>query len=254
MYGISSSGKESISNHVNKLFDVLAFKLLGRIPKLHNKPHLFDILGGLSLAHIFIQAMGNKEPNHFEKDVLRSILSSSFGYIESLKNKTSSNVVESIDALVKEAKAKGTQVSEEQVNEVFSSEMDKAKSHMKLIAEAETTKTRNMGHTMEIAEKAKQYGVEDPNVFFVVVRDASLCKECLRLHMLPDGNTPKVYKMSELSMGYHKRGDDRPSAAGAHPHCRCSLSQLPPGWGFKNGFISFVSLEHDEYKKQRNIE
>jgi len=122
---------------------------------------------------------------------------------------------------------------------------------MKLIAEAETTKTRNVGHTMEIASKAKDMGVSDPNVFFVVVRDASLCKECLRLHMLPDGNTPKIWKLSELSHSWHKRGDDRPSSCGEHPFCRCSLTQLPPGWGFKNGYISFISLDYDAWKDQR---
>ena len=36
-------------------------------------------------------------------------------------------------------------------------------------------------------------------------------------------------------------------------NCRCSLSQLPPGWGFKSGYVSFISLEHDEYAKQRGL-
>ncbi len=254
MYGISSSGKDSIANHIDKMFDILAFKLLGRIPKLQNKPHLFEAFTGLSLVNIFLQAMNNRQPNQFQKDALKSILGSSFGYIESLKHKTSSNVVESIDSLVKEAKAKGESVTKEQVEEIFTGEMIKAKSHLRLIAEAETTKTRNIGHTMEIAQNSKNMGIEDPTVFFIVVRDSSLCKECLRLHMLPNQITPKVYKMSELSMGYHKRGDDRPSACGEHPFCRCSLSQLPPGWGFKNGYISFVSLEYDEYKTQRGLD
>lgn len=254
MYGISSSGKESIANHVDKMFDVLAFKLLGRIPKLQNKPHLLTLIGGLSLVNIFLQALSNKEPNHFERDALKSILTSSFGYVESLKHKTSSNVVEAIDSLVKEAKTRGESVSKEQIDNVFANEMTKAKSQMKLIAEAETTKTRNIGHTMDISSKAQNMGIEDPTVFFVVVRDNSLCKECLRLHMLSDGNTPKVYKLSEVSMGYHKRGDDKPSSCGLHPFCRCSETMLPPGWGFKNGYISFIGLEHDEWKKQRGID
>lgn len=251
MYGISSSGKEAIEIAVSKMFDSLAYTLLGNIPKIRNKSPFFGSSPKMSLSHIFIQAMGGKEPNHFERDILRSILNSSHGYIEGLKNKTSSSVVEAVDAIVKEAKIKNTHVTSAQVAEVISAEMDKAKDHMKLIAEAETTKTRNLGHTAEITSKAKEQGIEDPSVFFIVVRDGLLCKECLRLHMLPDGITPKVYKMGDLSMGYHKRGDDRPSACGEHPFCRCSLSQLSPGWGFKNGFVSFISLEHDEYKRQR---
>lgn len=251
MYGISSSGKDAISLAIGKMFDELAYKFLGNIPKLREKSPFFSSTPKFSLAHIFVQAMSGKEPNFFERDVLRSILNSSYGYIEGLKNKTSSSVVESVDALVKEAKIKGNHVTAGQVSELIAQEMEKARSHMKLIAEAETTKTRNMGHTMEIASKSESAGIEDPTVFFIVVRDGLLCSECKRLHMLPDGITPRCYKMSELSMGYHKRGEDRPSACGEHPHCRCSLAQLPPGWGFKGGYVSFVSLEHDEYARQR---
>lgn len=255
MYGISSSGKESISIAVESMFDRLAYNLLGNIPKLRNKKlEFFGSQPKFSLAHIFLQAMGNREPNIFEKEVLRGILNSSHRFIESLKNKTVSNVVESIDALVKESKIQNSHVSSAQVAELISTQMESARGHMKLIAEAETTKTRNLAHTMEISGDAKNQGIEDPTVFFIIVRDGKACPECIRLHMLPDGITPKAYKMGDLSMGYHKRGDDRPSACGEHPFCRCSLSQLSPGWGFKNGFVSFISLNHDEYAAQRGLE
>lgn len=251
MYGISSSGKEAIALAVEKMFDSLAHKLLGNIPKLRNKPQFFGSSPESTLAHIFLQALGNKDPNHFERDVLRSLLNSSYGYIESLKNRTSSNVVETVDALVKESKAKNSYVSAGQVAEAISSEMEKARGHIKLIAEAETTKTRGLAHTMEIVDKAKIQGIEDPTMFFIIVRDGKACSECVRLHMMPDGVTPRVWKLSEVSMGYHKRGEDRPSACGEHPFCRCSPAQLPMGWGFKGGFVSFISLDHDEYRSQR---
>lgn len=254
MYGISSSGKEAIELAVSKMFDVLAYKLLGNIPKLKNKSPFFSSSPIMSLAHIFIQALGNKEPNHFEKDVLRGILNSSYGYIEGLKNKTSSSVVESVDSLVREAKIRGERVNSTQITELISEKMEKAKSEIKLIAEAETTKTRNLGHTMDIADKASKDGIEDPTVFFIVVRDGLLCNECKKLHMMPDEVTPRCWKLSELSMNWHKRGEDRPSVSGEHPHCRCGPAYLAPGWGFKNGFVSFISEDHDEYKEQRGLE
>jgi hypothetical protein len=249
MYGISSSGKESISIAIERMFDSLAYKLLGNIPKLRNKSPFFGSSPQNSLAHIFIQALGNKEPNHFERDILRGILNSSYGYIESLKNKTSSNVVEAVDALVKENKLKNSYVTASQVTEIISMEMDKARSHMKLIAEAETTKTRNMAHTADIISTSQSAGIADPTIFFIIVK-ATACLECVRLHMLPDKVTPKVYRLSELSFGYHKRGDDRPSASGEHPNCHCSMAQLPPGWGFRGGYVSFISENHDEYSSQ----
>jgi hypothetical protein len=251
MYGLSSSSKEAIAFAVERMFDQLAYKLLGNIPKLRAKSPFFSSTPKFSLANIFLQALGNKEPNHFEKDVLRSILNSSYGHIEGLKNKTSSNVTESVDAIVREARIKGEYVTTSRVSEILGAEMEKAREQIKLIAEAETTKTRNMGYAMDIAGKAKNQDIGDPIVFFVIVRDGVTCKECLRLHMLEDGITPRVWKMSELSMGWHKRGEDRPSACGEHPHCRCSLTQLAPGWGFKAGFVSFISLDHDEFAKQR---
>ncbi len=251
MYGVSSSGKEAIEIAVHRMFDALAYKLLGNIPKLRNKSPFFGSSPEMSLAHIFIQALGGKEPNHIQRDVLKSILNSSYGYIESLKNKTGSNIAEAVDALVKEAKLQNGRVSSAQITEVISTEMDKAQSHLKTIAEAETTKTRNIGHMTDIIGQAQIQGIDDPTVFFIVVRDGLLCNECKRLHMLSDGITPKVYRLSELSMGWHKRGEDRPSACGEHPNCRCSLSHLPKGWGFKGGFVSFISLDWDEYRSQR---
>lgn len=252
MYGISSSGKEAIEIAISKMFDSLAYKLLGNIPKLRNKSPFFGSTPIMSLAHIFVQAMSGKEPNHLERDVIRGILNSSYGYIEGLKNRTSSNVVESIDAIVKEARARGEYVSTIQVAEIISAEMDKARGQMKLIAEAETTKARNMGHTMEIASKAESAGIDDPTVFFIVVRDGLLCPECKRLHMLEDGVTPRLFKFSSVSMGWHKRGEDRPSACGEHPFCRCTIAYLPSGWGFKNGFVSFISLDYDAFMSQNS--
>jgi len=254
MYGISSSGKESIALAVERMFDSLAYKLLGNIPKLRNKSPFFGSSPIMSLAHIFIQALGNKEPNHLERDVLKSILNSSYGYIESLKHKTSSNVVESVDALIKESKISGQHINSARVAEIISAEMEKARAQMKLIAEAETTKTRNMAYAMDIATKSSQQDINDPNVFFIIVRDGKACNECVRLHMMEDGVTPRIFKLSSVSMGWHKRGEDRPSACGEHPFCRCSLTQLSPGWGFKNGFVSFISPTHDEYKAQRSLE
>lgn len=250
MYGISSSGKEAIGLAVDRMFDRLTYNLLGNIPQLQKKSFMFGISPEHSLAKIFITTLGNKEPNQLQKDVLKSLLNSSFGYIEGLKHRTSSNIMEAVDALAKESRANNTKVSVSQISEVLMTEMEKAKNAIKTIAEAETTKTRNIGHTMEIATNAGSAGIVDPTVFFIVIKDRSLCNECRRLHLLSDGVTPRVWKMSDLSMGYHKRGEDHPSSCGEHPNCRCTLAHLYPGWGFKNGFIDYIAIGHDEYLKQ----
>ncbi|HEY5236491.1 MAG TPA: hypothetical protein VIJ14_09960, partial [Rhabdochlamydiaceae bacterium] len=190
MYGISSSGKDAIALAVEKMFDQLAYNLLGNIPKLREKSPFFGSNSPFSLAHIFVQALNNKELNHFQRDILRSLLNSSYGYIEGLKNKTSSNVVEAIDALVKESKLKSSFVSTSQVVEIMAQEMDKARNHMKLIAEAETTKTRNLGHLSEIISDTKNEGIEDPTCFFIIVRDNKTCMEENELIVTTKGVIP----------------------------------------------------------------
>jgi hypothetical protein len=95
-------------------------------------------------------------------------------------------------------------------------------------------------------------GVEDPLIYFVVVRDDDLCDECRRLHLLPDGVTPKVWRLSEVKRGYHRKTDDVPSLGGEHPHCRCSLVTIMKGYGFtKSGGITYISPDHDELEAQR---
>ena len=78
------------------------------------------------------------------------------------------------------------------------------------------------------------------------------CNECKRVHLMPDGITPKVFKLSEVSAQYHKKGENIPSYAGLHPHCRCSLVMLPQNYGFKKGKISYMTDGYDEYKTQRS--
>jgi hypothetical protein len=252
MIGISSSGKESINRVVEDIFDKIALQLIGDIPKLkYKKLLLISSQPNYGLANLFVQAMANKTPNAIEQDALKSLLESSHGYIESLKNKTRSNVTERIDGLVKEAKARRQSLTESQVEDVIQEELSKARSHLKAIVEAESTKLRNVGSAMDISRVAASVGDDDPTVFFVVVRDGKLCDECQKLH-LNDKGTPRVWKFSELKQGYHKRGEEHPSAFGLHPHCRCTLTYLSQGFGFdKHGKVTFKSPDHNEFHRQR---
>jgi hypothetical protein len=252
MIGMSSSGKDAIKTIIEEMFDKLALGFLGHIPRLAHKKYL-AISGkpNLGLAHLFVQSMANKSPNIFEQDALKSLLESTYGYIDSLKSRTQSNLTESIDGIIKEAKAKGSKIDEAAIQQVVAEEMKKAKSHMKTIAESESTKIRNVGRMMDITRVASSINDSDPLVFFVIVRDKTTCKECLRLHMMPDGVTPRVWRFSELKQSYHKRGNDAPSAFGLHPHCRCTLTYIAKGFGFnKKGKITYIKENHDQYAAQ----
>lgn len=253
MFGISSGGKEAINKVVEDIFDKLSLHLLGSIPRLaYKKLLIINSKPKEGLAHIFLQAMNNQRPNHLEADALKSMLESAHGYIDSLKSKTRANLTESIDGLARQARVTGEKVSEAAVQEIIRDELERAGSHMKTIVEAESTKVRNIGSAMNINRAASTIDDTDPTVFFVVTRDNVTCKECKRLHLNPDG-TPRVWKFSELKQGYHKRGEDVPSAFGEHPHCRCTLTYLGQGFTFDGpGKIVFKSLDYDEHTAQRS--
>lgn len=228
------------------MFDRVAVGLLGHIPPLRNKKSiLFSYNPNMTLAHLFVQALGGSRPLPKEQEVMKNLLSTAHDYIESLKSKTKANLTESIDSYVKEARAKGEAPTEKEIRDRITNSLVVAGKHLKTISEAESTKTRNMGKLMNIARAGASTGESDPNVFFVVVRDQQTCEECLRLHMMPDKVTPKVWKMSELKYSYHKKGEDLPSVAGLHPHCFTGDTLLYTS----EGVFAFEEL----FKTQKNV-
>jgi hypothetical protein len=252
VFGLSSTVKEALNGAVEDLFDRIALQFIGNIPKLRGKNLVITSDPHMGLAHLFIQAMGNKTPNELERDVLKSLLESSHGYIEALKNKTRANITERIDGLSREATLKNTKMSQTDVQAAIAEEMQKARSHMLAIAESESTKLRNLGSMMDISRVAADIGDSDPTVFFVVIKDDTTCKECIRLHLMPDMVTPRLWKFSQLKQGYHKRGEDSASAFGLHPHCRCTLTYLAKGFGFnQNGYLEFKDQGYNAYSKQK---
>lgn len=253
MFGISNHGKEALNQVVEDIFDKISLQFIGDIPKLrHRKNLVISNQRNFGLANLFVQAMGNRTPNSIEQDMLKSLLDSAHGYVESLKNKTKSNITERIDGLAREARIKNQKMNEEEVQSVIDEELGKAKSHLRAIAESESTKLRNLGTMMDISRVAADLGDSDPTVFFVVIKDDTTCKECIKLHLMPDRSTPKLWKFSELKQGYHKRGEENPSAFGLHPHCRCTLTYLSRGFGFdKYGKVSYMTEGHDAYRGQR---
>jgi very-short-patch-repair endonuclease len=220
MHGLSSASKEQISRLVENLFDKTALRFLGNIPKLQQKR--FTLIGfepTTGLAHIFIQAMNNKWLNHVEDDVLKGLLSGALSYIDILKNKTSNNILEKVEALAREAQISKEKISETEINKIIEEELGKARSGLETIIASESTKGRNLGMAMDITRSAAAVGEKDPVVFFNVIRDQSTCESCVKVNLMEDGVTPRLFYMSELSAGYFKRGDKFPSLLGQHPHC-----------------------------------
>lgn len=248
MTGISSDGKEAISKIVEGIFDRIALQFVGDLPSLRAAKRLIvSTQPNIGLPHLFVQAMTNRPVSSLEKDVLKGILESSNGYIQSLKNRTVANLTEKIDGMAREAGLQDIAVDKSDIQTLISEEFRKAGSDLKTILESETTKFRNMGTAMEIARVSASLGDPDPTVFFSMVRDSVTCKECIRLHTT-DGITPSLWKLSELKATYGKRGDTVPSLINRHPFCRCTIVYLSKSFGFdKKGKLKYYHPGYDAY-------
>jgi hypothetical protein len=187
------------------------------------------------------------EPN---EKMLHNLMTIAEGYLDAEAERTKAKVAHAVHVALNTD-------PEKPLEEVLMGELEpvwESTTHAVVsIVDTEGTTARNMATLEGVARAGDIIGNEDPYVFFIPVRDNDLCAECKRVHLLPDGKTPRVFKMSEVSAGYHDRGSDRPSVSGLHPHCRCSLTGMARGYGFDGaGMITFVSLDHDEFARQRS--
>lgn len=206
----------------------------------------------LTLKGIFDLAAA-EEGVHPDQDVLSTLLKISNSYLDATKEKAKAKVVQSVQAFLHEAGNSGVKTDLQTIlGGKLYEVMGEAQRDIKRILETESTVVRNTSLMDGIVRSAAAAGVEDPIVFFVTVRDGVRCDECTRLHVQPDLITPRVWKMSEIGGGYHKKGEANPKIGGLHPHCRCVLTTLLPGYGFNAaGRVQYKSPGYDEFRAQR---
>lgn len=187
-------------------------------------------------------------------DIFKTLLKISGSYLDAAELKARAKTVQAVQAFLQDAGNKGVKTDLQTVLQGRLYEvMGEAQRDVQRIMETESTIHRNVSIMDGITRSNAAVGIDDPTVFFVTVRDSSRCDECTKLHVQPDGVTPRVWKMSELGSGYHKRGDPTPKVGGLHPHCRCVLTTLLPGYGFNaGGKVQYKSPGYDEFSVQRS--
>lgn len=206
----------------------------------------------LSLPGIFVQA-NIEQRNKPNKELLDSLERVAEGYLDAHQEATKARVVHAVDTFLRDAEQKGIKTD---VATVLGGQLEKVfgklKHDLNRIVDTEATIHRNVGTMDGIVKVNAAQSIDDPVVYFVVVRDDVTCVECIRLHLMPDKMTPKCWYLSEVGNGYHKKGEDNPKIGGLHPHCRCSLVTLLPGYGFDdNGHVQFIKPGYEEMSKQR---
>jgi hypothetical protein len=251
---LGSSALKLIGSAIDKLFDSIRGQVLGGKYR-PNKRLYIAYKPTLTLTDIFNQASSEEgvSPNEEARDSLLEISSS---YLDATQAKAKAKITQKIQSFLHEA---STGKIETDLQAVLTGQLyetlGETTRDIKRILETESTIARNVALSDGIGRNAASVGIEDPSVYFVIVRDGKCCGDCLRLHMLSDEITPRVWKQSELQSGYWKRGSDTPSVSGIHPHCRCSLTSVYPGFGFNtSGMITYIKPGHDEYRRQKGLE
>jgi hypothetical protein len=252
MQGLSEKAAKSVERLIKAKFDNLSLSFLGLIPKATKEKNIVFTTSRQNIISLFLQALGTRDPNRLEEVVLKKLMGVASNYIDALRDRTTARVVNDLDAHVRNQQLKGQSVTGSEISSIIDKEMGKAKNHFKLIANSESNKAVNMGVGLQISKMAKNRGVKDPTVFFLVTIDDVTGPEEFVLHLLPDRKTPRVWKLSEIGSEYHKVGDPNPKFPGLHPNCRCKLAYLASGWGFNDaGKIEYIGPDHDEFKSQR---
>lgn len=249
---LGSAAIKAIHAVVDTLFDRLKLHVLGdKYPT--GKKLYFTYRPDLTLKGIFDTA-AEQEGVVPQEDTAKALLNIAANYIDASREKTKAKVVQGLQSFIHDAANKGLEVDvKTSLDGKLAEIMGEVKRDVQRIVETESTIVRNTSIMEGIVKVNEAAGIDDPTVFFVTVRDQHRCTECTRLHMLGDGVTPRCWKMSELGSGYHHVGDSSPKIGGLHPHCRCVLTTLLPGFGFTSGgMVEYKSPGWDELEHQRS--
>jgi len=241
-----------IHQSLDKLFNRLQQRVLSH-KFTQEKQLVIGYKPRLTLDSIFTAAAKDQgvEP---DEDALSVLIRTAEGYIDAVRSRTKSRVVNAVDAWLKKAAKEGVETD---VETVLGGELadvyGESANHIKRILETEGTHAVNAGALDGIVKINAYQGIADPVVYFSGVLDTKTCEPCKRLHWLNDSTIPRVWKLSSLHHGYGKRDDEVPTSQSRHPNCRCLMSTLLPGFGFTDdGKVTYISPGHDEWEKQRN--
>lgn len=249
---LSPKAIAAIEAAVEKIFARAKTRFAGKIPPYTPKGIIFSLDPNFSIGSLFKLAARTEGTSHNE-DLLNNIVKVGLTYLDASKEKAKAKTIHEVQTFLIDAYNKGIDTDVETVlGGKIADLWGEVTSDVKRIVETESTIARNSSLMDSITKVNLAAGINDPVVYFVVVRDNTLCTECKRLHVQPDGVTPRVWKMSELGSGYHKKGDPNPKVGGLHPNCRCVLVTLLPGYGFtQTGHVTYIAPGHDEYANQR---
>jgi len=256
---IPKTGIKAIDKAIEALFMRLKARFLGY--KYEPKQIRFTTTGydkplqhreDLSLPSVFEDA-ARLEGFKANTKLLGAINESVEQYLDAHQELTKARVKSAIQTALLGSETSKEEVDVAQViKKELTSVMEKASSDVAQVIDGEMGKAKNLSTLDAITKTTVVAGVEDPTIAFIGPNDKYCCKDCQRLYFMPDGVTPRVWKLSEIKVGWMKHNDLVPSMY-SHNHCRHTSSPMMPGFGFVNGKITYIEPGYDIWKDQRGI-
>lgn len=237
---------------VDRMFEDLKGRYLG--PHLMDKRLVVGYMRDFSLPGIYQEAL-SAEGGMPDKTALDALLRTAGNYLDGSKAQAKARIVRAILAFLTANKTTPEESPKLLMNKLQAELVEtwgKVTSDVQRIVATENQQARAVGALDGIVRANAAMGVEDPVVIFIPVKDDKLCVECKRLHLMEDGITPRAWYLSEVSHQYHKRGDPMPAIGGLHPHCRCQMATVAPGFGFNaKGQVSWKKVGYMVLDDQR---
>lgn len=260
--------KDAIKDIIAQSFDKYKASLVG--PRALHRGFVFALRGHpfnqkISDAYVHSNVF-NSMKDSVDKNTIAHLEDTAMNYIDSLKHKTTADILKQVDDHLanayKQGKLDGQNVDDylqtpdgrgimKEIKKTLGVQKEKIDKGLDLIANVSLYDAQNHGAADAIVDMSKSLGIGDPTVFKIGVMDNKRCPICWKLWTLEDRVTPRVYKMSELAGGYMDRKDAKPTVGSSHPRCRDILTFLAPGFGFEGGKITFRGSGWDEYAEQR---
>lgn len=249
-YKLSKRAIGEIHDIFDEMFDNLKARLFAKPERMTTINIGVD--DTFSIPGIF-DSVSEDDGQKTNKDSLNTVIEVATSYLDATRESAKAQAINAIQSTMRGASAGSLdQTFYDSITEELDKVFNKVTSNVDRIVVTETQNAKNFASLDSAIKLNAQVGNEDPVVFWIVVKDRALCEECRRLHLMPDGKTPRLWYLSEVGHDYHKRGEENPKIGGLHPHCRCTMVTLLPGYGFSpDGTIKFVAIGHQEIDVQR---
>lgn len=248
---ISKGASKAIDSRLDDLFDMLKIKLLG--PQSVSRRLYVGFTHELSLPGLFEKAV-SEEGGKLDTTLVDHLIEITADFIDKNRADAKAQVKKRVQDLITDLdqgrfkRKEFENKLEEELGDIWGD----VTANVARVVMTQTQHAQTLGIKSGLDQINANLGIDDPTVVFIPVKDHLLCDECKRLHLLEDHVTPRAWLSSEVKAGYHKKGDPEPSWSLLHPHCRCSLATVLPGFGFSGaGRVIWIGEGHDEWSHQR---